>query len=173
MFCYMYRYRTQPPPIRHPWLSGGLFEHRVQTWLHSERTSRTSKFQTYIFHEFIFEYMLKISLSSSQTSYTYKILTQDNPVLFCLDFCMKVQYLLCKIQDIIYLVGRIVNFFRCNRRPLRFASLSYASRSCSSDAITAAPSPIAVAIWRTVLVRTSPIAYRNGIFVRQSSPARI
>ena len=36
-------------------------------------------------------------------------LSQDNPVLFCLDFCMKVQYLLCKIQDIIYLVGRIVN----------------------------------------------------------------
>ena len=25
--------RTQPPPIRHPWLSGGLFEHRVQTLL--------------------------------------------------------------------------------------------------------------------------------------------
>ena len=56
--------------------------------------------------------MLKISLSSSQTSYTYKILTQDNPVLFCLDFCMKVQYLLCKIQDIIYLVGRIVNVWK-------------------------------------------------------------
>ena len=29
----MYSLRTQPPPIRHPWLSGGLFEHRVQTLL--------------------------------------------------------------------------------------------------------------------------------------------
>ena len=47
MFCYKYRYRTQPPPIRHPWLSGGLFEHRVQTLLNIYRTSSTSKFQTY------------------------------------------------------------------------------------------------------------------------------
>ena len=43
-------YRTQPPSIRHPWLNDGLFEHRVQTLLMSRRTSRTSKFQTYIYY---------------------------------------------------------------------------------------------------------------------------
>ena len=43
-------YRTQPPSIRHPWLNDGLFEHRVQTLLMSRRTSRTSKFQTYVYY---------------------------------------------------------------------------------------------------------------------------
>mgnify|MGYP007047306112 CR=1 FL=1 len=37
------------PPIRHPWLSGGLVEHRVQPLLHTYRTSRTSKSQTYLY----------------------------------------------------------------------------------------------------------------------------
>ena len=34
---------------RHPWLSGGLFEHRVQTLLISYRTLRTTKLQTYVY----------------------------------------------------------------------------------------------------------------------------
>ncbi len=48
--CSDYRYyrMTQPPPIRHPWLSGGLFEHPVQTLLIFYITIRTSKLQTYI-----------------------------------------------------------------------------------------------------------------------------
>ena len=30
---FIFRNYTPSPPIRHPCLSGGLFEHRVQTWL--------------------------------------------------------------------------------------------------------------------------------------------
>ena len=49
--------RVLPPrSARHPWLSGGLFEHRVQTLLEKYRTSRTSKFQTYEYRNVNIEY---------------------------------------------------------------------------------------------------------------------
>ena len=51
MFWFTQNSCTQPPPIRHPWLNGGLFEHRVQTLLITYRTSSTSKFQTYLYSQ--------------------------------------------------------------------------------------------------------------------------
>ena len=58
--CSDWRYQrhTQPLPIRHPWLSGSLPEHRVQALLIEYRTLTTSKFQTYhIVHVQIGRYM--------------------------------------------------------------------------------------------------------------------
>jgi len=33
MFWHTLSRHTKPPPIRHPWLNGGLIEHRVQSFL--------------------------------------------------------------------------------------------------------------------------------------------
>jgi len=49
MFCYTCSIRTKPLPIRHPWLSGSLPEHRVQVFLILFRTLSISKFQTYLY----------------------------------------------------------------------------------------------------------------------------
>lgn len=49
MFQFTYLYHPPPPPIRHPWLSDGLIEHRVQSLLTNHRALRTSKFQTYAY----------------------------------------------------------------------------------------------------------------------------
>ena len=69
-----YLYRTKPPPIRHPWLSGGLFEHRVQTLLDIYRTSSTSKFQTYVY----LRKLILTNISPSQTRFINMILTREN-----------------------------------------------------------------------------------------------
>jgi len=67
MFCKKQRNRTQTPPIRHPWLSGGLFEHRVQTLLITYRTLRISKLQTYSYNtKLVSEYIIYMGLSASQ-----------------------------------------------------------------------------------------------------------
>ena len=46
-----YELRSYAPSARRPWLSGGLFEHRVQTLLDIYRTSSTSTFQTYLYYQ--------------------------------------------------------------------------------------------------------------------------
>ena len=79
-----YYHRTQPPPIRHPWLSGGLFEHRVQTLLlfcqniKNFYASNICILQTYLLELYIQNQIATCFSVFSIPQYAFQFLTYDS-----------------------------------------------------------------------------------------------